>query len=75
MNKDTGPIGAQGATGPGATARGAINENFQRAVAAAIEDTRDKLAYFQERVHEVYGETRGSRIVCVIRSDDYRSCA
>lgn len=75
LNKDTGPIGADGATGPGTTPRGAINDNFQRAVAAAIEDTRDKWVYFQERVRQEYGEARGARIVCIVRSDDYRSCA
>jgi hypothetical protein len=74
LEKDTGPIGAEGATGPGTTARGAVNGNFQRAVAAAMADTRDKWIYFQERVHAAYGEARGARIVCAVRSDDYRRC-
>lgn len=74
LNKDTGPIGASGATGPGTTPRGEINGNFERAVAAAIEDTRDKWLYFQERVIAVYGEEAGARIICVVRSDDARAC-
>jgi hypothetical protein len=74
LNKDTGPIGPEGATGPGSTDRGAINGNFERAVAAAIEDTRDKWLYFEQRVLETYGEEAGRRIICVVRNDDYRNC-
>lgn len=74
LSKDTGPIGAAGATGPGTTDRGSINGNFERAVAAAIEDTRDKWRYFEERVIAVYGEEAGLRIICTVRHDDYRAC-
>ena len=74
LNKDEGPIGANGATGPGTTTRGARNGNFERAVAAAIEDTRDKWAYFEERVVATYGEQDGGRILCVMREDDRRRC-
>lgn len=74
LNKDAGPIGPEGATGPGTTPRGEINGNFERAVAAAIDDTRDKWLYFQERVVAVYGEEAGARIICVVRSDDVRAC-
>lgn len=74
LSKDLGPIGPNGAAGSGTTPRAAINENFQRAVAAAIDDTRDKWAYFQERVLATYGEADGARIICVIRNDNYRRC-
>lgn len=74
LNKDNGPIGASGATGPGSSARGAINGNFERAVAAAIEDTRDKWAYFQERVIALHGDRDGRVIVCAVSRDDPRSC-
>jgi hypothetical protein len=74
LNKDTGPIGAAGATGPGTTDRGAINGNFERAVAAAIDDTRDKWRYFGERVVAAYGEENGARIICAVQNDSYRSC-
>lgn len=74
LNKDKGPIGASGATGPGTTPRGAINGNFERAVAAAIADTRDKWAYFQERVMAVYGAGPGARIICAVRSDTPDGC-
>lgn len=75
LNKDEGPIGPSGALGPGVTTRGAINGNFQRAVAAAIDDTRDKWAYLQERLIAVHGPAAGRSIACVIRSDDFRDCA
>lgn len=74
LNKDLGPIDNQGAAGPGGTSRGAIQDNFQRAVGASIDDTRDKWAYFQERVLTTYGEEDGARIICVVRNDDYRGC-
>jgi hypothetical protein len=74
LSKDTGPIGPEGATGPGTTERGAVNGNFERAVAAAIADTRDKWAYFEERIRAVYGEEAGARIICVVSSDSYRGC-
>ncbi|MES1201912.1 MAG: hypothetical protein ABUS57_10750 [Pseudomonadota bacterium] len=73
LNKDEGPIGPAGATGPGETPRGAANGNFERAVAAAIDDTRDKWAYFQEQVMNAYG-AQGPRIICVVKSDDLARC-
>lgn len=74
LDKDLGPIRADGSAGPGTTPRGLINNNFERAVAAAIDDTRDKWAYFQERVLAAYGEADGARIICVVRGDAYRRC-
>jgi hypothetical protein len=74
INKDLGPISDSGAAGTGKTPRGAVNDNFQRAVNAAVEDTQDKWAYFQQRVRDTYGSAKGDRIICVVRSDNYRRC-
>lgn len=73
LNKDEGPIGDAGATGAGDTSRGAINGNFERAVSAAIDDTRDKWMFFEERVRARYG-TRAAHILCVVRGDDPSRC-
>ncbi|HWA01499.1 MAG TPA: hypothetical protein VG841_14420 [Caulobacterales bacterium] len=74
LNKDEGEIGADGVALGGTTPRGAINGNFVRAVAAAEEDSRDKWAYFQERVLAAYGPQNGARIVCVVKIDDFSRC-
>lgn len=73
LNKDTGPITPTGKL-TGTTPRGAINDNFQRAVEAAVDDTRDKWRYFEERAVAVYGAQKGKRIACVVRSDDRSKC-
>jgi hypothetical protein len=68
LGKESGPIGIGGAAGAGLTPRGAINGNFRNAVTAAIEDTRDKWAYFKERVRTVYG-AQGEAILCALAKD------
>lgn len=68
LNKDTGPIDPD--IGVGSTERGALAENFERAVNAAIEDTADKWATFQERLVETYGPVRANRMICAITHDD-----
>ncbi|MEQ1780974.1 MAG: hypothetical protein ABMA14_06420 [Hyphomonadaceae bacterium] len=73
LNKDTGPITA-GVGGAGTTPRGGVNGNFGKAVAAAIDDTKDKWAYFEERVVAAYGAKEGARILCVLKSDSYSQC-
>lgn len=70
LSKDAGPIGS-GQGGIGATPRGRINGNFSRAVTAAIEDTADKWAYFQEQVIRKYGQERGNRIICIVKHDGF----
>ncbi|HVY87114.1 MAG TPA: hypothetical protein VG943_18415 [Caulobacterales bacterium] len=75
LNKDTGEFADNGAPLGGTTPRGRINGNFQRAIAAAIDDSRDKWAYFQERVIAAYGAENGRRIICVVRSDDFSRCS
>ncbi len=75
LDKGFGPIG-KGVGGTGTTARGVVNGNFRNAVRAAIEDTRDKWAYFKERVRAVYG-TDGEKIICALSRDafDPSACA
>lgn len=75
INKDTGDIDASsGAIGAGRTPRGGVNANFSRAVNAAVDDTRDKWAYFEQRVKAKYGERRGRLIVCAMRQDEPSGC-
>jgi hypothetical protein len=73
LNKDTGQIPPSGKP-TGTTARGAVNDNFERAVDAAVDDTRDKWRYFEERVVAVYGAEKGKRIACVVKNDDRSKC-
>ena len=74
LNKDKGTIAANGAASKAKTARGQINDNFAHAVAGAIDDTRDKWAYFKEQVVKVYGREAGERIVCAVRRDVPKMC-
>ncbi len=73
INKDKGQL-VNGVPGAGITDRGKVNDNFALAVNAAIADTRDKWAYFEERVRAAYG-SEAQTILCAIRRDDYRACA
>jgi hypothetical protein len=75
LNKDDGLIDVAAETiAPGETARGRVSGNFERAVAAAVADTRDKWAYFETRIHAAYGDARGDQILCLLRSDDATNC-
>lgn len=69
LDKGAGPIG-RGVAGIGTTPRGSINNNFKNAVRVAIDDTRDKWAYFKERVRAVYG-AEGEKILCVLSRDAF----
>jgi hypothetical protein len=68
LNKDTGTIDPE--IGQGTTERGAIADNFKRAVEAAIDDTTDKWATFRERLVATYGEENGNRMICALTRDD-----
>jgi len=70
VNKDTGVIDP--VIGIGTTARGAIGDNFERAVSAAIADSVDKWATFEEMLVEVYGPVRADLMICAITHDDPR---
>jgi hypothetical protein len=68
LNKDEGTI--EPAFGPGTTPRGATQDNFVRAVRAAIADARDKGALLREQLVARYGATRGATMACVLGRDD-----
>jgi hypothetical protein len=68
VNKDTGVIDPE--IGVGTTSRGAISDNFERAVTAAIADSADKWATFREMLEVSYGATRADRMICAITHDD-----
>lgn len=74
LNKDKGPIGASGASGPGTTDRGKHSGNFKRAVGAAIEDTAQRYAAFEKSIMSTYGDKDATRITCALRSDDAAKC-
>jgi hypothetical protein len=67
LDKDLGTIDP--AIGAGLTSRGIINDNFAHAVAAAIDDTRDKWATLEEQLRATYGELRGAQLACAITHD------
>lgn len=56
-----------------ASPRGA-NGVYRLAFDVAAEDTRSRWIWFETRLIEVYGMSRGHRIACVVRSDDPLSC-
>lgn len=70
LGKDLGPIG-NGRGGLGMTPRGAINNNFQRAVSTAVADTSDKWDYFKERIRAVYPGDAGETILCALANDKF----
>ena len=67
LNKDMGAIDPQ--IGRGTTPRGLIDDNFARAVEAAIDDTRDKWATLEEQLASTYGDGPGARMACVLTHD------
>lgn len=74
LNKDTGTIDP--VPGAGTTPRGRIDDNFARAVDAAIDDTRDKWAEYREHLNEEFGPVDGNRIACIVSHDDpARDCS
>ena len=74
LNKDNGPIDPT--IGVGATPRGQINGNFQRAVEAAVADTRDKWALLRDRLEARYGPQKADRMICALTRDQpARQCA
>lgn len=75
LNKDEGLIDVEHETiAHGETRRGAVDGNFERAVAAAVADTRDKWAFFTEQLAAAYGPDRGRQLVCLVRSDTPAGC-
>ncbi|MGK5543430.1 CinY protein, partial [Streptomyces sp. URMC 127] len=77
LNKDNGLIdpATGAATGPG-TPRGRTAGNFERAVRAAVADTRRQWAGFRAALVTRYGKERGERAACALTHDDpVRACA
>lgn len=76
LNKDKGRIRVKaGTVGAGNTARATGNDNFGRAVRAAIADSQQKWSYFEARVIASYGPERGNRMICAVKRDDpVRTC-
>ena len=68
LNKDRGVIDE--VVGAGTTERGAVNDNFRRAVEAAIADSADKWATYRELLLVTYGTDRGTRMICALTRDD-----
>ncbi|HLI67617.1 MAG TPA: hypothetical protein VKU90_14735 [Caulobacteraceae bacterium] len=74
LNKDEGEIDVAAQTvGPGETPRGRIDDNFQRAVRAAVADTRSKWLYVEDRIRAAYGAD-ANRILCRLTSDTPATC-
>lgn len=78
LNKDNGIIdwitGQTTKPGPN-TPRSDIPGNFERAVSAAIKDSRRQWRYFREQIRRTYGKERGNIIICaLIRDDPTQDC-
>jgi hypothetical protein len=71
LNKDRGLIDpATGrATGP-TTPRGEVGDNFSKAVAGAVVETRRQWQDLQAELRDRYGTVRGERIICALSHDD-----
>ncbi|MEV4443103.1 CinY protein [Streptomyces sp. NPDC049577] len=77
LNKDNGIIDpVTGATSGPTTPRGRTADNFDRAVRAAVTDTRRQWHDFRTALVTQYGKARGEAIACVLTHDDpVRDCA
>jgi hypothetical protein len=47
---------------------------YNRAMAVAAQDTRDKWAFLESRLIAVYGAPRGNKMICVLKRDNPGSC-
>jgi hypothetical protein len=76
LNKDTGLIdpGTGATTGP-TTPRGMVKNNFAKAVAGAIDESRRQWRDLRDELVTRYGEQRAAVMVCALTRDDpIRSC-
>ncbi|KAE9974487.1 hypothetical protein EG328_003817 [Venturia inaequalis] len=78
MNKDNGIIdpytGTTNSPGPN-TPRSNIEDNFERAVRAAIKDSQRQWRFFREEIRRFYGTERGNIIICsLVRDDPTHDC-
>jgi hypothetical protein len=76
LNKDNGLIDPHsGAATDPTTPRGAVRQNFAKAVAAAINETRRQWQDFRAELSTRYGKERAARMICAITRDDpVREC-
>ncbi|KAK4198697.1 hypothetical protein QBC40DRAFT_350041 [Triangularia verruculosa] len=74
LNKDGGDIDPDSGVATNPTPekgpRGAVNNNFARAVGLALVDTQRQWRHFRNRLVEIHGEEKGARIVCALTRDD-----
>ncbi|KAK0668785.1 hypothetical protein QBC41DRAFT_337333 [Cercophora samala] len=74
LNKDGGDIDPDSGVATNPTPekgpRGAVNNNFARAVGLALVDTQRQWRNFRNRLVEIHGEEKGARIVCALTRDD-----
>lgn len=68
LNKDTGTIDP--VISGGHTERGKVNDNFRRAVEAAVADSADKWTTYRELLVQEYGYERAQIMMCVLTYDD-----
>ncbi|KAF2750211.1 hypothetical protein M011DRAFT_484069 [Sporormia fimetaria CBS 119925] len=73
LNKDNGVIdevtGLTKQPGPN-TPRSDFRDNFERAVAGAIRDSRRQWRHFREEIRRTYGVQRGNMIICGLVRDN-----
>jgi len=71
LNKDNGLIDPlNGVAIEPTTARGAVRQNFAKAVSAAITETRRQWNDFRAELSARYGADRAARMICAITRDD-----
>jgi len=78
LTKDHGIIhlnGTFGASGPDTPRTEAIDDNFQLAVKAAVEASRDLWENFRAELRKQYGPVRGDMMICsLVRDDPVNNC-
>jgi len=71
LNKDRGLIDpATGKTTGPTTPRGMVEDNFAKAVAGAIAETRRQWQDFQAELTARYGKQKGELMICAMTHDD-----
>jgi hypothetical protein len=71
LNKDRGLIDpATGDTSDPTTARGAVEDNFAKAVAGAIVESRRQWENFRSELTDRYGRDRAEMMICALTHDD-----
>lgn len=71
LNKDNGIIDpGTGATSGPTTPRGLVKQNFAKAVAGAIDETRRQWRDFRSELETRYGRQKASLMICALTRDD-----